>query len=103
MTHFAIGMPLKVILVVLPGLPEFSRRHYFRKDLSGPQSGRVNVSNGVACSEPLLIAGVEDGRADTPTLSIALTVLRRRIVNLEEELQEIPVRSGIDVVNDLHR
>ena len=69
------------------GLPERSRRNHFGDDLAGPQAGRVDIGDGVKSDTLLLVFGVEDRRAVAHPDVVALPVLGRRVVDLEEELQ----------------
>jgi hypothetical protein len=60
---------------------------------SRPQAGCIDVGNSVEGGEPLLFAGEEDGRTDASPYFVALSVHRRRIVDLEKERQEAPVQA----------
>src|SRR5262249_17812847 len=85
------------------GLPERPGRADLGDDLARPQSGRVDVGDRVLRDPLLLIAGVEDRRAIARPDVVSLTVLRRRVVNLEEELQQVAVRSLRRIEDDLDR
>src|SRR3954449_12646251 len=99
----AVGDLLQVVLVLLLGLPERAGRGYLRDDLAGPQARRVNVGDGVLGDGLLLLAGVEDRRAVAAAHVVALPVVRRRVVDLEEELQQLPERDHVGVEDDLDR
>jgi hypothetical protein len=58
------------------------------------------VSSAIAL---LLVAGVEDGRPVAGPDVVALPVLGRRVVDLEEELQQVPVGDLVRVEDDLDR
>src|SRR5262249_23024499 len=51
----------------------------------------------------LLVAGVEDRRAVAAADVVALPVLRRRVVDLEEELEQVAERDELGVEDDLDR
>jgi hypothetical protein len=70
---------------------------------NGPQTGRIHVRDGVKSREPLSFTGIEDGRTYVAPHLIALRVQRCWIMDLEEELKQIPVRNGVGVIDDLHR
>ena len=90
--RLAIGMFLEIILVVLLSLPEWSGCDHLTNNSSGPQAGRIDIGDGVEGGTSLFFTGIEDGRTDVSPFFLALAVQRGRIVDLEEELQEIPVR-----------
>jgi hypothetical protein len=69
-------------------LPEVPGGDDFGHHLARPQAGRFDVGDGVFGDAPLLIAGVEDRRAVTRAVVVALPVARARIVNLEEEFEQ---------------
>ncbi len=70
------------------GLPELARRGHLGDHLAWPQAGVLDIDNGLEGDALLLVVEVEDGRAVAGTDVVALAVLRRRIVDLEEELQQ---------------
>ena len=69
------------------GLPEIARGSHFRDDLARPQARGVDIGDGVQRDALLLVVDIEDRRPVTGTDVVALPVLGRRIVDLEEELQ----------------
>src|ERR1700722_20218920 len=103
MARLAVGMLLQVILILLLRLPEGSSRDDLGHDLPGPQAGCIDVSDGVEGGESLLLGQVEDRRADVSPHFVALSVQRRRIMDLEEELQKSSVRGEIGVESDFDR
>jgi hypothetical protein len=101
--HLGAGVFLQVILVVLLSLPERPRRGDLGHDLSRPEAGCVDVRDGVDGGQSLFFTGVEDGRTNVSPDLIALPVQRRRIVDLKEELEQVPVRKGVGVIGNLQR
>jgi DNA-binding transcriptional LysR family regulator len=98
-----LGVALQVILMLGLGLPERASRRHLGDHLARPQPGGVDVGDRVL-GDPLLgVAQVEDGRPVTGPDVVALPVHRGRIVNLEEELQQVPVRNLLRVEDDLNR
>src|SRR4051794_39338489 len=97
------GGLLQVVLVLLLGLPERASRRHLGDDLARPQARGVDVGDRVERDEPLLLARVEDRRAVAPAHVVALTVPRRRVVDLEEELQQLPERNHFGIEDDLYR
>jgi hypothetical protein len=61
------------------------------RNLSRPQARGVDIGDGVLGDALLVGAGVVDRRSVTQTAIVALTVQRRRVMNLEEEFQELPI------------
>src|SRR5919197_372982 len=51
----------------------------------------------------LLVARIEDRRAVARADVVALAVLGRRVVDLEEELEDVPVGAALGVEDDLDR
>ena len=103
MARLAAWVFLQVILIVLLSLPERPCRGDLGHDLSRPEAGCFDVRDGIDSGQSLFFIGVEDGRTDVSPDLIALPVQRRRIVDLKEELEQIPVRKGVGVIDDLHR
>ena len=83
------------------GLPEGSGRRDLGDHLAGPQAGRVDVGDRVFGDALLLVVEVEDRRAVAGADVVALAVLRRRVVDLEEELEQVAVRDLLGVEDDL--
>ena len=73
------------------GLPERARRRDLGHHLARPQSGRVDIGDRIFRDPLLLVAGVEDRRTIARAAVVALAVQRRRIVDLEEEFQQLPI------------
>jgi hypothetical protein len=70
------------------GFPERTGRNDLGDHFAGPQPRRFHVGNGVCGDRLLLVVGVEDRRSVAGAHVVALTVLRRRVVDLEEELEQ---------------
>jgi hypothetical protein len=83
----ALRVALQVVLVLRLGLPEGSRRLHLGDDLAWPQARSVDVGDGLLGNPPLLVGGVVDSRPVAQPDVVALAVLGRRVVDLEEELQ----------------
>ena len=99
----AVRDALQVVLVLGLGLPERDGLADLGHDLAGPQAGGLDVGDRVFRDLALLVAGVEDLRAVAGADVVALAVLGRRVVDLEEELQDVPVRDALGVEDDLDR
>ena len=72
-------------------------------DLAGPETGCVHVGDRVFGDGLLLIARVEDRGAVAGADVVALPVLRRRIVDLEEEFEDFAEADLLRVEDDLDR
>src|SRR3981081_2706336 len=101
MTRVALRVALQVVLVFGLGLPERSRRLDFGHGLVRPEAGRVDIRDGFFRDPLLLVADVEDGRPVAEPDVVSLTVLRRRIMDLVEELQQLPVADLLGIEHDL--
>src|SRR3546814_6868525 len=82
---------------------EIARRFDLRHRLAQPQAGGVDVGDGVAGHALLPGRGEEDRRTVRGAKVVALAVPRRRVVDLEEELQQLAVADARRVEHDLHR
>ena len=51
----------------------------------------------------LLFAGIEDRRAVAGAYIVALAIARARVMNLEEELEELSIAEACGIKNDLNR
>src|SRR5207342_2359608 len=91
----------QVILVLGFGFPEITGRRDFGDRLARPQAGRVDVGDGVQCDALLLGRGVVDRRAVGRTQVIALAVARARVVDLEEEFQQVAIADARGIEHDL--
>src|ERR1700758_349679 len=100
MTCVSVWDALQVILVFRLRFPEGSRRGHLGHDSSGPQARRVDIGDGVLGDASLLIAGREDGRAVAGANVVTLTIARRRIVDLEKELQELTKAEPFRIEDD---
>jgi hypothetical protein len=85
------------------GFPERPRLSYLGDDLSGPEPRRFDVGDRVLCDAPLSFVEVEDRGAIAHAHVVALTVQRRRIVDLEEELEQVSIRGLLGVEDNLDR
>src|SRR5215216_1655261 len=97
----AVRVALEVVLVLGLGLPEGDRLAERRHHLAGPQTGGVDVGDRVLGDVALLVARVEDLRAVAGAEVVALAILGRRVVDLEEELEDVSVGDALGVENDL--
>src|SRR4029079_11789103 len=77
--------------------------HDFGHDLARPQARGVDVGDGVLSDVLLLIARVEDRRAVARADVVALAITRRRIVDLEEELEQVTEADTRRIEDDLDR
>ena len=83
------------------GLPEVAGWNDFGNDLAGPQAGSIDVGDGVFGNPLLLVAGVEDRRSIAGPDVVALAIARARVVNLEEELENLPIADAGRIKDDL--
>ena len=103
MAGVAIGQALQIILVLRLGLPEIAGGCHPGDHLAGPQTGRVDVGDGVFGDPPLLIGRGEDRRTVGGTEVIALTIDGGGVVDLEKKLQHFPVAGAGRIEHDLDR
>src|SRR5262249_12968308 len=101
-TRVAIGVPLEVVLMLGFGFPEGAGRSDLRNHLAGPEAGGVHVRDRVFGDRALLVGRVEDRGPITGADVVALSVLRRRVVDLEEELEQLAVRDLLGIELDLY-
>src|SRR5918999_1326777 len=99
----AVRVVLEVVLVLGLGLPEGDSLAELGHHLAGPQAGGVDVGDRVLGDPALLVARVEDLGAVAGADVVALAVLGRRVVDLEEELEDVPVGDALGVEDDLDR
>src|SRR5580704_9454770 len=98
-----VGVALQVVLVLRLGLPERAGRRYLGDHLARPQAGGVDVGDRVLGGLLLRVAEVEDGRPVAGPDVVALPVHGGRVVDLEEELQQVAVGDPVRVEGDLDR
>src|SRR5207237_5131650 len=103
MAGVAVGIALEVVLMLWLGLPERSGRRHLGHDLARPAARRLDVRDRLLGDAALLLVEVEDRRAIARPDVVSLPVRRRRIVDLEEELEQIPVRGLLGIEDDLER
>ena len=82
-------------------LPEFARGNEFGDHLPWPKTRCFDIGDRVFSNLFLLVARVEDCRAVARAAIVALPVEGRRVVNLEEELQECAEAYFLGIENDL--
>src|SRR6185312_8354279 len=91
----------EIILVLRFRFPEGAGWRQLGHHLSRPEPGCVYIRDGVLRDLPLFLAGIEDGRTIARASIVALAVQSRRIVNLEEKFQQLPVADFRGIENDL--
>jgi hypothetical protein len=85
------------------GLREVANWREFRDDFARPEARRLHVGDRVLGYRFLILVRVEDcGTVADPPI-VALPVNRRRIVDLEKELEQRPKAGAGRVENDLDR
>src|SRR3984957_13633848 len=99
----SVRVVLQVVLVLRLGLPERPRLGDLGDDLAGPESGGLDVGDGVLGDPSLLVIDVEDGRSIAHAHVVPLAVEGRRVMDLEEELEDLSVRGALGVKGDLDR
>ena len=83
--------------------PERPRGRHLGHDLPRPETGGLDVGDRLLRDASLLVVQIEDRRAIARSDVVALPVERRRVVDLEEELEQIPVRGLLGIEADLDR
>ena len=74
MASVAIRVALQVVLMLRLGFPEGAGLGNFRKNLSGPKPGGLDVRDRVVCDPFLILAGVENRRTIAGSSVVALTI-----------------------------
>src|SRR4051812_15413390 len=103
MTRVTVRILLQVILVLGFGLPERAGGSQFGHRLARPETRRIDVCDGVFRNGFLLVIEVENGGAVAFTAIISLPIQRTRIVDLEEELQDLAIADLRRIELDLDR
>ena len=85
------------------GLPERPGRRHLGHDLAGPEARGLDIGDRVLGDAALLVVEVEDRRAVAHADVVPLAVQRRRVVDLEEELEQVAVRGLLGIEDDLDR
>src|SRR3954467_14552190 len=86
-----VRVVLEVVLVLGLGLPEGDGLADLGHRFPGPQARGVDVGDRVLGDLALLVARIEDLGAVAGADVVALAILRRRVVDLEEELEDVSV------------
>src|ERR1043166_4828934 len=79
----------QIILMLGLCFPEWTNRRNFSNDFARPQTGCVYIGDRIDCDALLFLVRVEDGRAVAGADVVSLTVARRRVVDLEEKLEQL--------------
>src|SRR4051812_32098610 len=103
MAGVAVRVALEVVLVLGLRLPEGDRLAELGYHRPGPKARCLDVGDRVLGDLALLLARVEDLGAVAGPDVVALAVLGRRVVDLEEELEDVPVGDPLGVEDDLDR
>src|ERR1700752_4801209 len=103
MAGVTIRDALKIILMLRFRFPELAGRRHFRHDAPRPQARRIDIGYRVFGRATLLVTRVEDCGTVARAAVVALAVRRCRIVDLEEELEQIPIGYLVGVEDDLDR
>src|SRR3954454_20176474 len=82
-------------------LPERTSISHCGHRLPRPQARCVDVADRLLGDTTLLRVGDKDGRAVARSDVVSLPVPGRRIMDLEEELQQLPVGEHVRVEHDL--
>src|SRR6266481_3880807 len=84
-------------------LPERTGGRHLRHNFSRPQARGFDIRNGVVRRLLLTLICEENCRTVAGPDVVALTVLRRRIMDLKEKLEQPPVADLLWIENDLDR
>ena len=97
----SVRVVLEIVLVLGLGLPERACGRDLGDDSPWPETGCLNVGDRVLRDQTLFVVQVVDRRAIARADVVPLAVQRRRIVNLEEELEQLAVGvcSGSKVIS----
>src|ERR1043165_2859901 len=101
MTRIPVRKPLQVILVIPLGRPESRAVDDLRRDRARPLL--LRALDGLLRRLALLLVMDEDRRAVLRADVVALAVLRRRVVQAEEEVEDVVVRDLLRIEHDLDR
>ena len=101
MAGVAIRDSLKVVLVLGLRLRERASRCELSDHTSRPQARSLDIGDRLFGDALLLVARIENGRSVAESKVVALTIARRRIVNLEEEVDQRAVADPVRIKNDL--
>src|SRR5215204_3573890 len=97
----AVRIQLEMVLMLGLSFPERPGRRHLGDDLPRPKARRFNVGDRVVGYPALFLVEIEDRRPIARPDVVALTVQRCRIVDLEEELQQVSMRDLLGVEDDL--
>src|SRR5688500_17253660 len=78
MAGVALRVPLKIVLMLALGLPEFACGNDLGHDLAWPQARRIDIGNRVFGNSPLFVACVENRRSIAGAEVASLPVFRGR-------------------------
>jgi hypothetical protein len=92
---------LQVILMLGLRLPEGADGFHLRHDLARPKARCLHIRDRVERALPLRLVHIIDGGAVGHATIIALTVGRGRIVDLEEEFEDLAVADHRRIKDDL--
>src|SRR5580698_10315004 len=84
-------------------LPEWACWDDLGDDATGPEPRSVDIGDRVLGDLALLVVKIEDRRAVTRPDIATLTIPRRRVVYLEEQLEQLPVGDLRRIKDDLDR
>ena len=97
MASVAIRNSLQIILMLGLRLPEIAGGSDLGHHLAGPQAGRLDVGDRVLGDLALLVARGEDLRAIVGPDVPALAIIGRRVMDLEEELEDVAVGDPLGI------
>src|ERR1700728_3246395 len=103
MARVAMWVTLQVVLMFGLGFPEGTGCGDLRHHLARPKTRGFDVGDRVDGNPLLILRRVENRRTVTGSPIISLAVQRGGIVDLEKELQQLPVAELLRVKNDLNR
>src|SRR5205085_7442589 len=77
--------------------------HNLGNNFAWPESRRLDIGDRIVRRGFLIFVGVKDRRPIAGADVVALAVFRRRVVNLEEEFQQLSIADLLWIENDLDR
>src|ERR1700733_5722987 len=101
MTGIALGIFLEVVLMIVFGDPERTRRRYLCDNRRAVDLRSIELRDQLLRDLFLIVIEIENGRTIGGADIVALAVSRGGIVDLEKELQQLAIRKFLRIKDDL--